>query len=99
MGGILAMIDDGETDWKVIVIDVTDPLAASLNSLEDVEAAMPGFLDNTRDWFRVYKMPDGKPENKFAFDGAYKDAEFAKAILAETHVFWKQLVGLELPVE
>jgi hypothetical protein len=22
-------------------------------------------------------MPDGKPENKFAFDGEYKDAQFA----------------------
>ena len=27
-------------------------------------------------------MPDGKPENKFAFDGEFKDAEFAhKALL------------------
>ena len=26
---------------------------------------------------RIYKMPDGKPENVFGFDGAYKDPEFA----------------------
>jgi len=93
--GILAMIDDGETDWKVICIDVTDPAAASLNSLEDVHNHMPGFLDATRDWFRIYKMPDGKPENKFAFNGEFKDAEFAVNIIEETHHFWKQLVGLE----
>ena len=31
--------------------------------------------------FRVYKMPDGKPENKFAFDGAYKDADFALKVI------------------
>jgi len=93
--GTLAMIDDGETDWKMIVIDVNDPKAADLNSLEDVEKEMPGFLDNTREWFRVYKMPDGKPENKFAFDGEFKDADFAHKIIEETNVFWKQLVGLD----
>jgi len=97
--GTLAMIDDGETDWKLIVIDVNDPLAEKLNNLEDVEKEMPGFLDATREWFRIYKIPDGKPENKFAFDGEYQDAEFANKIIAETHQYWKQLVGLSEPQE
>lgn len=30
------MIDDGETDWKVLVIDVNDPLASKVNDIEDV---------------------------------------------------------------
>lgn len=30
--GILAMIDEGETDWKVIAINVEDPEAKDLNS-------------------------------------------------------------------
>lgn len=30
--GILAMIDEGETDWKVIAINVKDPDAKNLNS-------------------------------------------------------------------
>ncbi len=29
--GALAMIDQGETDWKVIAIDITDPRAAAIN--------------------------------------------------------------------
>ncbi len=29
--GVLAMIDEGETDWKVICIDVKDPHAAEVN--------------------------------------------------------------------
>lgn len=95
--GILAMIDDGETDWKVIVIDVNDPLAPELNNLEDVEKKMPGFLNDTREWFKIYKMPDGKPENKFAFDGEYKDADFAHTVIEETNAFWKQLVGIQQP--
>jgi len=97
--GTLAMIDDGEADWKMIVIDTEDPLASELNNLEDVERVMPGFLAATREWFRIYKIPDGKPENKFAFDGEFQSAEFANKIISETHDYWKQLVGLSEPAE
>jgi len=97
--GTLAMIDDGEADWKMIVIDTEDPLASELNNLEDVERVMPGFLAATREWFRIYKIPDGKPENKFAFDGEFQSAEFANKIINETHEYWKQLVGLSEPAE
>ena len=45
-------------------------------------------------FFRIYKIPDGKPENKFAFDGEFQDAEFANKIISETHEYWKQLVGM-----
>lgn len=33
----------------------------------------PGYLEATVDWFRRYKVPDGKPENKFAFNDEFKD--------------------------
>jgi nucleosome-remodeling factor subunit len=42
--GTLALIDEGETDWKVVAIDVNDPLASKLNDINDVEAVMPGLL-------------------------------------------------------
>lgn len=42
--GILAMIDDGELDWKVIAIDAADPLASSLNDIVDVEKNLPGVV-------------------------------------------------------
>ena len=29
--GVMALIDEGETDWKVIAIDVDDPLAPKLH--------------------------------------------------------------------
>ena len=29
----MALIDEGETDWKVIAIDITDPLAEKLQGL------------------------------------------------------------------
>jgi nucleosome-remodeling factor subunit len=90
--GIMALIDEGETDWKIIAIDVTDPLAASLNDIDDVEKHMPGFLKATNEWFRIYKIPTGKPENKFAFNGEAKNKEFALNIIKETHEQWKKVV-------
>lgn len=87
--GILAMIDEGETDWKVIAINVNDENAANINNIGDVEKFKPGYLDATRNWFKVYKIPDGKPANTFAFDGEYKDKEFAEKTIIETHKFWQ----------
>lgn len=40
--GILAMIDEGETDWKVMCIDIKDELADQINNLEDLEKLKPG---------------------------------------------------------
>jgi inorganic pyrophosphatase len=69
----MALLDEGETDWKIIVIDVNDPLAPRLNDIEDVERHLPGLLRATNEWFRIYKIPDGKPENQFAFSGECKN--------------------------
>jgi len=38
----------GEVDWKVIGLNMADPLAASINSLAELEAAMPGQIDEVR---------------------------------------------------
>jgi inorganic pyrophosphatase len=40
--GAIALIDEGETDWKVLAIDVTDPLANEINDIDDLEKKMPG---------------------------------------------------------
>jgi inorganic pyrophosphatase len=29
--GVMAMLDEGETDWKVLAIDKNDPIASKLN--------------------------------------------------------------------
>lgn len=91
--GALAMIDEGETDWKILAIDVNDPLAEKLNDVDDVEREMPGLLAATVNWFRVYKIPDGKPANKFAFEDQFQNAEFACTVIQETHQQWKALVA------
>ncbi|XP_043912561.1 inorganic pyrophosphatase [Protopterus annectens] len=93
--GTLALIDEGETDWKIIAINVEDPEAANYNSIDDVRRLKPGYLEATVDWFRRYKVPDGKPENQFAFGGDFKDKDFAINAIGNTHEHWKALVGKE----
>ena len=75
--GVMALLDEEETDWKIFVIDVNDPLAPKLNDIEDVERHLPGLLRATNEWFRIYKIPDGKPENQFAFTGECKNKKYA----------------------
>ncbi|XP_044757440.1 inorganic pyrophosphatase isoform X2 [Coccinella septempunctata] len=94
--GTIALIDEGETDWKLIAINVNDPLADQINDVSDVEKHFPGLLKASVEWFKIYKIPDGKPENQFAFNGEAKNAQFALKIVDEVHKFWKSLVNKEV---
>lgn len=94
--GVVALIDEGETDWKVLSIDVNDPKASQVNDITDVEKVFPGLLRATIEWFKIYKIPDGKPENEFAFNGEAKNATFATEIVNETHQFWQSLIKKEI---
>ncbi|KAA1138321.1 Inorganic pyrophosphatase [Puccinia graminis f. sp. tritici] len=117
--GVMALLDEGETDWKIMqvvvtlkfpravircshlphiylhvcsVVDVNDPLAPKLNDIEDVERHLPGLIRATNEWFRIYKIPDGKPENQFAFSGEAKHKNFATDVILECHEAWKRLM-------
>ncbi|KAJ1834814.1 Inorganic pyrophosphatase [Coemansia sp. RSA 2706] len=91
--GVMALIDEGETDWKVLAIDVNDPLAAKMKDVGDIERYMPGLLHATNEWFRIYKIPDGKPENKFAFGGEAKKKDYALDVIKETAEAWSDLTA------
>jgi len=90
--GVLAMIDDGETDWKVFCIDVTDEDASKLNDIADLKAHKPGLVEATVEWFKYYKVPDGKPVNQFAFNDEAKDKAFAENVIEQTHQQWQRLI-------
>jgi len=87
--GTLCLIDEGETDWKFICIDTADPEAEKLNDIDDVRKSKPGLIELIHDWFRDYKIPDGKAPNVFAFDGAAKDRAFAQEVLDSQEGFWR----------
>ncbi|XP_068398402.1 inorganic pyrophosphatase 2, mitochondrial isoform X6 [Eschrichtius robustus] len=90
--GILALIDQSETDWKLIAINVNDPEASKFHDIEDVKKYKPGYLEATLNWFRFYKIPEGKPENQFAFNGEFKNKAFALEVIKSTHECWKALL-------
>ena len=90
--GVMALLDEEETDWKIMVIDINDPLASKLNDVEDIERHLPGLLRASNEWFRIYKIPDGKPENQFAFSGECKNRKYAHEIIRECAEAWERLI-------
>eukprot|EP00733_Pompholyxophrys_punicea_P000863 Pompholyxophrys_punicea_v1_NODE_334_length_2224_cov_2.285846.p1 type:complete len:284 gc:universal NODE_334_length_2224_cov_2.285846:1614-763(-) len=93
--GVLCMIDEGECDWKVVVIDAEDKWAPYMNDVDDVERELPGMLDAIREWYRTYKIPDGKPPNVFGLGERFMDKEYALRVIDECHHAWEQLVSGE----
>ena len=89
--GAFAMIDEGEVDWKVIAVRTTDDNADQLHDIADVDRVFPGELKRIHKWFRDYKVPDGKPQNKFAFGGKPLSREVTISVISETHRAWNQM--------
>jgi len=89
--GVLAMIDDGEVDWKIIAINSKDPMADKLHDIVDVDAHMPGVVSGIREWFRWYKTPDNKPINRFGFEEKCLDRKYALEVIDETHGHYRKL--------
>jgi len=87
--GVLGMIDEGEMDWKVVGISTADPMTDVVHTLDDLEVVQPSVLHAFREWMRVYKTVDGKPENEFAFNGEWQGADFARDVIGDTHASWK----------
>ncbi|KAI0465444.1 hypothetical protein LJB42_000679 [Komagataella kurtzmanii] len=90
--GSLALIDEGELDWKIITINTEDYHASDVNDIYDIYHVLPGMLENTREWFKNYKKPEGKPSNVFAFNGEFKNHEDTMKVIEECHKNWKALI-------
>ena len=53
----------------------------NVETLEDAMAEYPDLLQSIQKFFRIYKVPAGNPENKFAFDGEIQDGDFAMEVI------------------
>uniref|UniRef100_A0A7C8ZYI8 inorganic diphosphatase n=1 Tax=Opuntia streptacantha TaxID=393608 RepID=A0A7C8ZYI8_OPUST len=94
---VLAMIDEGELDWKIIAISLDDPKASLVNDIEDLEKHFPGTLMAIRDWFRNYKIPDGKPKNKSGLGNKAAGKDYALKVITETNESWAKLIKRSIP--
>lgn len=90
--GAFGLLDEGEADWKILVIDSKDELADKLNSVDDINCHFPGLLNYLLIWLRDYKLPDDKPQNQFAFEGRFLNAQEATSIIEKTHLSWQKLM-------
>ena len=52
----------------------------------------PGEVDKIRTWFRDYKTPDGKPQNKFGYNDKAMNKEFTLGVIKETSQFYQDLL-------
>ena len=75
------MLDGGETDWKVIVMNSEEAAEKGINTLDDLREEYPGVVESVRKFFRVYKVPAGKPENEFAYNAEVKDKALAEEVI------------------
>ena len=89
--GAIGLIDDGETDWKIIAIDRRDPLFNQLNSIADVERLMPDLISRSVDFFKTYKIPAGKKANRIFESEGKIVYENVKEIVEEAHRAWENM--------
>jgi len=86
------MIDGGETDWKVIVMNAEEANEKGIQTLQDIQNKYPGILETVLKFFRVYKVPAGKPENVFAYNGEIKDKDLAMEVISYTNLAWMEMI-------
>lgn len=101
--GSLGLIDDGENDSKVIVLRTSDPLAATIDGLDDMD---PSVTARLVDWLKMY---DFAADGVHTIDNSEKpySAEDTIASIDEFHEQWEKLVdgetgadyGFSLPAE
>eukprot|EP01083_Nonionella_stella_P143578 446536_1 len=89
--GLLALIDSGETDYKIIAISINDPLSSLLKDIHDVEKHLPGAIDAIREYLRLYKCWTGAPPNTFAHHEDCMPRSYAMKVIKETHESWKTM--------
>jgi len=93
--GCLALIDEDETDWKLIVINENSELFEKLNDIYDINRVCgTQLLESVKDWFVNYKTAEGKGVNKLGLDGEIANAKFGFMIAHEAHSAYQKLIRI-----
>jgi len=86
--GSLALIAEGQTDWKVVCIACDDPLAPMIDTMEDVYTVLPNAAECLRTWMQSYKTAGNPNPYRIGFDGEYQEKDFTMGIVDEMHKYW-----------
>ena len=93
--GALGLIDQEEIDWKIITLERDYAKQMNINSLNDVLELFPDKMDYIREYYRMYKTHEGKPQNTFLNEGKYYDEEAALQIIKDAHAEFNDLLKNE----
>ena len=96
--GSMELIDEGETDHKIIVLREDDAHFDDVHSMSDLERVKPGVTAMLVDWLKNYKTSDGKPVNRLKQDEPTTVSEAIK-IIEEVSGYYKNLISGNLSVE
>lgn len=90
--GALALIDQGELDWKILAIRANDPRSqVDIRDNQDIEELFPKVMSGIREWLRWYKTPDGKALNNFGYNEEWLPLSETYTVLANAHKEWTSL--------
>lgn len=89
--GAFALIDGGETDWKLIVVDDNDEETKALRNINDVNQEK---IIELREWFRNYKTAEGKSKNTFGLDEKIINKKHAISVALRTSIHWNAKFGI-----
>lgn len=81
--GVLDMIDDGESDAKILAVPVKDPRFKNVQDLKDVN---PHTIEEIKHFFETYKQI----QKKEVTIPTVRDAAAAKAVIAEAVELYKK---------
>lgn len=84
--GVYTLIDQGELDWKVVGININDPIA-NLN-VNDIINIKLDKINTVYDFLINYKKSKNNKLNVIEFDGQLLDHQFAKKVILECREEW-----------
>jgi len=93
--GSLALVDEGETDHKLLVVRVSDDKYRDVRSVRDLERLRPGVTARLVDWLKNYKTSDGKAANTFSQEEPTSAAEAAR-VVQQVHGAYRSLLAGEV---
>ena len=93
--GSMELIDEGETDHKIIALREGDIHFDSVHNMGDLEKVKPGITVSLLDWLKNYKTSDGKAVNRLKQDEPTSSFE-AIQIINEVNGYYKNLISGQL---
>ncbi|CAK0906347.1 unnamed protein product [Prorocentrum cordatum] len=89
--GAVCLVDEGEADWKVFVVNTKPGPLSHARSVEDVEQVVPGRIQEMLGWMEDFKHSTGKDTATLHYK--VHGAEWAAALVERDHASWRRLVA------